>query len=161
MKVILMRDVEHVGDVGDIVDVADGYGRNFLIPRGFAMAATAKNKRQLEHEQLLREHRILRARKDAQTLAEQLQGVPCHFVRKAGEEGKLFGSVTSMDIAEALKEAGFEIDRRYIQLDQPLKGTHPPGAEPSALGHLLGPAATMPRGRGLFLAKTWRLHPDV
>jgi large subunit ribosomal protein L9 len=109
MKVILMRDVEHVGDVGDIVDVADGYGRNFLIPRGFAVAATARNKRQLEHEQLLREHRILRARKDAQTLAEQLQGVPCHFVRKAGEEGKLFGSVTSMDIAEALKAAGFEL----------------------------------------------------
>ena len=69
----------------------------------------------------LREHRILRARKDAQTLAEQLQGVPCHFVRKAGEEGKLFGSVTSMDIAEALKGAGFEVDRRYIQLDQPIK----------------------------------------
>ena len=121
MKVILMRDVEHVGDVGDVVDVADGYGRNFLIPRGFAVAATAKNKRQLEHEQRLREHRILRARKDAQTLAERLQGVPCHFVRKAGEEGKLFGSVTSMDIAEALKEAGFEIDRRHIQLDQPIK----------------------------------------
>ena len=121
MKVILMRDVEHVGDVGDIVDVADGYGRNFLIPRGFAVAATAKNKRQLEHEQLLREHRIVRARKDAQTLAEQLQGVPCRFVRKAGEEGKLFGSVTSMDIAEALKKAGFEVDRRYIELDQPIK----------------------------------------
>jgi large subunit ribosomal protein L9 len=121
MKVILMRDVEHVGDVGDVVDVADGYGRNFLIPRGFAVAATAKNKRQLEHEQRLREHRILRVRKDAQTLAEQLQGVPCRFVRKAGEEGKLFGSVTSMDIAEALKEAGFEVDRRYIQLDQPIK----------------------------------------
>jgi len=121
MKVILMRDVEHVGDVGDVVDVADGYGRNFLIPRGLAVAATARNKRQIEHEQRLREHRILRARKDAQTLAEQLRGVPCYFVRKAGEEGKLFGSVTSMDIAEALKEAGFEVDRRYIQLDQPIK----------------------------------------
>lgn len=121
MKVILMRDVEHVGEVGDIVDVADGYGRNFLIPRGFAVAATAKNKRQIEHEQLLREHRMQRVRKDALSLAEQLQATPCHFVRKAGEEGKLFGSVTSMDIAEALKTAGFEVDRRYIQLDQPLK----------------------------------------
>src|SRR5215468_9945712 len=121
MKVILMRDVEHVGDVGDIVDVADGYGRNFLIPRGFAVAAKARNKRQLEHEQRLREHRILRARKDAQTLAEQLQAVACRFVRKAGEEGKLFGSVTAMDIAEALKTAGFEVDRRRIQLDQPIK----------------------------------------
>lgn len=121
MKVILMRDVEHVGAVGDIVDVADGYGRNFLIPRGFAVAATARNKRQLEHEQRLRDHRILRARQEAQTLAEQLQGVPCHFVRKAGEEGKLFGSVTAMDIAEALKAAGHEIDRRRIQLEQPLR----------------------------------------
>lgn len=121
MKVILMRDVDHVGDVGDIVDVADGYGRNFLVPRGLAVAATAKNKRQLEHEQRLREHRIVRVRKDAQALAEQLQTVPCRFARKAGEEGKLFGSVTSMDIADALKTAGFEVDRRAIQLDQPIK----------------------------------------
>src|SRR4030095_16359944 len=121
MKVMFVRDVEHVGDVGDIVDVADGYGRNFLIRHGFAVAATAKNKRQLEHEQRLREHRILRVRKDAQTLAEQLQVVACRFVRKAGEEGKLFGSVTSMDIAEALKVSGFEVDRRDIQLDQPIK----------------------------------------
>ena len=121
MKVILMRDVDHVGEVGEIVDVADGYGRNFLIPRGLAVAATARNKRQLEHEQRLREHRLVRVRQDAQTLAEKLQAVPCHFVRKAGEEGKLFGSVTAMDIAEALKTAGFEVDRRRIQLDQPLK----------------------------------------
>jgi len=121
MKVILMRDVDHVGEVGEMVDVADGYGRNFLIPRGLAVAATAKNKRQLEHEQRLREHRLVRVRQDAQTLAEKLQAVPCHFVRKAGEEGKLFGSVTAMDIAEALKTAGFEVDRRRIQLDQPLK----------------------------------------
>jgi large subunit ribosomal protein L9 len=121
MKVILMRDVEHVGAVGDTIDVADGYGRNFLIPRGFAVAATARNKRQLEHEQRLREHRIVRVRQEAQTLAERLQAVPCHFVRKAGEEGKLFGSVTAMDIADALKAAGCEIDRRRIQLDQPIK----------------------------------------
>jgi len=121
MKVILMRDVDHVGEVGEMVDVADGYGRNFLIPRGLAVAATAKNKRQLEHEQRLREHRLVRVRQDAQTLAEKLQAVPCHFVRKAGEEGKLFGAVTAMDIAEVLKTAGFEVDRRRIQLDQPLK----------------------------------------
>lgn len=121
MKVILMRDVEHVGDVGDIVDIADGYGRNYLIPRGFAVMATAKNQRQLEHEQRLREHRILRVRQDAQALAAQLQTIPCTFARKAGDEGKLFGSVTSMDIADALKAAGVTIDRRAIQLDQPLR----------------------------------------
>ncbi|MGE3539410.1 MAG: 50S ribosomal protein L9 [Candidatus Tectimicrobiota bacterium] len=121
MKVILTSDVEHVGEVGDIVEVADGYGRNFLVPRGLAVAATATNKRQLEHQQRLREHRILRARKEAQGLAERLQGIPCRFVRKAGDEGKLFGSVTAIDIAEALKAAGVEVDRRRIQLEQPLR----------------------------------------
>ncbi len=121
MKIILMRDVEHVGDVGDIVDVADGYGRNFLIPRGLAVAATAKNKREMEHEQRLREHRIVRARKDAQALAGQLQAGAYRFARKAGDDGRLFGSVTNMDIADALKAAGFEVDRRAIQLDQPIK----------------------------------------
>jgi large subunit ribosomal protein L9 len=121
MKVILMREVDNLGEVGDVIDVADGYGRNFLLPRGLAVLATAKHKRQLEHEQRLREHRIARARKDAETAAEQLQGVTCRFTRKAGEEGRLFGSVTSMDIEEQLKESGFAIDRRRIQLEQPLK----------------------------------------
>jgi large subunit ribosomal protein L9 len=121
MKLILLKDVDGLGDVGDMIDVADGYGRNFLLPRGLAVAATARNTRQIEHEQRLRQHRIERARKDAETLAEQLQGVECLFHRKAGEEGKLFGSVTAMDVAEKLKEAGFAVDRRRIQLDQPLK----------------------------------------
>ncbi len=121
MKVILMQDVPNVGEVGDVVEVADGYGRNYLIPRGLAVAATAKNKRQIEHEQRLREHRIARAHQDAQTLAESLQAVSCRFTRKVGEEGKLFGSVTAMDIAEKLKEAGYEVDRRRIQLEQPIK----------------------------------------
>jgi large subunit ribosomal protein L9 len=104
-----------------VVDVADGYGRNYLLPRGYALAATARNKRELEHEQRLREHRIAQARKDAEIFAETVREVPCHFTRKAGEEGKLFGSVTSMDIAEKLKEAGLDIDRRRIQLEQPIK----------------------------------------
>jgi large subunit ribosomal protein L9 len=121
MKVILMREVDNLGEVGDVIDVADGYGRNFLLPRGLAVLATAKHKRQLEHEQRLREHRIARIRKDAEAFAEQLQGITCRFTRKAGEEGRLFGSVTAMDIAEQLKEAGFEIDRRRLHLEQPLK----------------------------------------
>jgi large subunit ribosomal protein L9 len=121
MKVILMREVDNLGEVGDVIDVADGYGRNFLLPRGLAVLATAKHKRQLEHEQRLREHRIARARKDAETAAEHLQALTCRFTRKAGEEGRLFGSVTAMDIEEQLKESGFAIDRRRIQLEQPLK----------------------------------------
>ena len=121
MKVILMHDVEYLGDVGDVVEVADGYGRNYLLPRGLAIAATARNARQLAHEQRLRDNRIARARLEAATLAEQLQALQFSFTRKAGEEGKLFGSVTTMDIAEQLKASGFTIDRRHIQLDQPLK----------------------------------------
>ena len=111
MKVILMHDVEYLGDVGDVVEVADGYGRNYLLPRGLAIAATARNARQLAHEQRLRDNRIARARLEAATLAEQLQALQFSFTRKAGEEGKLFGSVTTMDIAEQLKAAGFTIDR--------------------------------------------------
>lgn len=121
MKVILVQFVDNLGDIGDVVEVANGYGRNYLIPRGLAIAATAKNKRQLEHEQNMRAHRIARAQQDAQAFANELQTVSCRFTRKAGEEGKLFGSVTTMDIAESLKEAGFEIDRRRIQLDQPIR----------------------------------------
>jgi large subunit ribosomal protein L9 len=121
MKVILLKEVGNLGEIGDTVDVADGYGRNFLIPRGLAAAATAKNERQIEHQQRLREHRIARAKKEAQTLAEKLQDVSCQFSRKAGEEGRLFGSVTSMDIAEHLKTLGLEVERRRIQLEQPIK----------------------------------------
>jgi large subunit ribosomal protein L9 len=121
MKVILVQDVDKLGEIGEVVEVADGYGRNYLLPRGYAVAATATNKRQLEHEQRLRQHRIARARKDAEAFAGTLQGVPCHFTRKAGEEGKLFGSVTALDIAEKLKESGLDIDRRRIQLEQPIK----------------------------------------
>lgn len=121
MKVILIQDVDTLGEVGDIVEVANGYGRNFLIPRGMAASATARNKRQLEHQQQLREHRIARARKAAETLADKLQAFSCRFTRKAGDENRLFGSVTSMDIADQLKEAGLEVDRRRIQLEQPIK----------------------------------------
>lgn len=121
MKLILLKEVDGVGDVGEMVEVADGYGRNFLLPKGFAVAATTGNKRQLEHEQRLRDHRVARARQEAEAFAQQLQTVECRFSRKAGEEGKLFGSVTAMDVADKLKEAGYEVDRRRIQLDQPLK----------------------------------------
>lgn len=121
MKVILLQQVDNLGDIGDIVEVANGYGRNYLVPRGLATAATAKNKRELEHQQRLQEHRIARARQDAQAFAGELQAISCRFTRKAGEEGKLFGSVTAMDIANGLKEAGFEIDRRRIQLEQPIR----------------------------------------
>lgn len=121
MKVILMTDVNNLGEVGDIVDVTNGYGRNYLLPRGLAVAATAKNKRQMEHQQQIRNHRIARVRKEAEGIAAQLRDVSCRFARKAGDEGKLFGSVTSIDIAEQLEAAGVTVDRRHILLDQPIK----------------------------------------
>jgi len=121
MKVILMQDVTNLGEVGDIVDVAGGYGRNYLVPQGLAVAANAKNKRQLEHQQRLREQQIAKARKAAAGLAEQLQSATCSFTRRSAEEGRLFGSVTSMDIVEQLKTSGIELDRRRIQLDQPIR----------------------------------------
>ncbi|MGQ4809695.1 50S ribosomal protein L9 [Candidatus Entotheonellaceae bacterium PAL068K] len=121
MKVILIQLVENLGEIGEVVEVANGYGRNFLIPRGLAVAATAKNKRELDHEQRLREHRIVRAHKEAEAFAGELQALTCRFTRKASEEGRLFGSVTAMDIAEQLKGSGVEVDRRRIQLEQPIK----------------------------------------
>ncbi|MEE9147454.1 MAG: 50S ribosomal protein L9 [Candidatus Tectomicrobia bacterium] len=121
MKVILITEVGGLGEIGDIVEVADGYGRNFLLPQRLAVAATAKNTRQLEHESRLREHRIARARKAAETVAGKLQAMSCRFTRKVGEEGRLFGSVTTMDIAEQLQGAGLEVERRRIVLDQPIK----------------------------------------
>ena len=121
MKIILLTDVENLGEVGDIVDVADGYGRNYLLPRKLAVVATTKNRLQMAHEQRVREHRILKTRQGAEALAARLQTVACRFERKVGEEGRLFGSVTSMDIAEQLLESGFEVDRRRIQLDQPIR----------------------------------------
>lgn len=121
MKVILVQPVEHLGEVGDVVEVANGYGRNYLIPRGLAIAATAKNQRQFEHEKHIREHRIARARQQAEGMAGQLQTVSCRFTRKVGDEGRLFGSVTVMDIADKLKESGLDVERRRIQLEQPIK----------------------------------------
>jgi large subunit ribosomal protein L9 len=121
MKVILMQDVTNLGEVGEVVEVAGGYGRNYLVPQGLAIAATARNKRQLEHQQRLREQQIAKARKAAAGLAEQLRGVTCSFTRKSAEEGRLFGSVTSMDIVEQLKASGIELDRRRVQLDQPIR----------------------------------------
>jgi large subunit ribosomal protein L9 len=121
MKVILMQDVTNLGEVGEIVDVAGGYGRNYLVPQGLAVAANAKNKRQIEHQQRLREQQIAKARKAAAGLVDQLRGVTCSFTRRSAEEGRLFGSVTSMDIVEQLKTSGIELDRRRIQLDQPIR----------------------------------------
>jgi len=121
MKVILNQDVEQVGQAGDIVEVSPGFSRNYLIPRGFAVTATTRSVKQLEHSKRLVADRIAGNRKDAMALKDSLEKVACKIAREAGEEDKLFGSVTTRDITAALADEGFEIDHRKIKLESPIK----------------------------------------
>jgi large subunit ribosomal protein L9 len=122
MKVILKSFVHNLGKMGQTVDVADGYGRNFLFPRGLAVPATTRNVSQLQHE--LRKLSALAAKQTAEArgIGEKLAGFSCTISKAVGETGRLYGSVTSMEIEDELHEAGFkDITRKQIQLDQPLK----------------------------------------
>jgi large subunit ribosomal protein L9 len=121
MKVILKDDVKSLGKMGDIVNVASGYARNFLIPKGLAVPADTKNVRAMEHEKRVIQEKARKLRQAAQTLAEKISKLNITIKAKAGEEEKLFGSVTTMDIEEALKAEGIEIDRKKIHLDEPIK----------------------------------------
>jgi large subunit ribosomal protein L9 len=121
MQVILTQDVPDVGHAGDVVAVKDGFGANYLIPRGFAVLATARNKAQIDHKRRAIEAQVARQRKGAEDLSKRLRGVSVTLTRLVGEDDKIFGSVTSKDIAEALENEGIAIDRRQILLDQPLK----------------------------------------
>ncbi len=121
MKVILQQDVKKLGNVGDLVNVADGYGRNFLIPRGLAVLADATNVNRLEHQNRVTAHKRSRLESQAQELAEQLEGTAVSIKRAAGDEDKLFGSVGNRDIADALAAEGFEVDRRNIVLEEPIR----------------------------------------
>jgi len=121
MKVVLQRDFEGLGRIGDVVRVADGYGFNFLIPRGVAVLADEGNVRHLAHQKRLAEQKRRQMLKDAQAQADRLNGMAISLRRKAGEEDKLFGSVTHRDIADALAAEGVEVDRHAIVLDEPIK----------------------------------------
>ena len=122
MKIVLREDVENLGHKGDLVDVADGYARNFLVPRGLAMKATRGGVAQAEAMRRNRAAREERDRGEAQELAGRLTANKVVVTARAGEGGKLFGSITSADLADAIaKQAGAEIDRRSIQLAEPLK----------------------------------------
>ena len=121
MKVILREDVEKLGKAGDIVKVADGYGRNFLIPKGFAVTADVRNLKSLEHERRVIAARAKKAHKGAEAVAGKIAALSLTIPARAGEEGKLFGAVTSRDIAEALEKAGVAVDRKLIQLADPIK----------------------------------------
>lgn len=121
MEVILKEDVPKLGHRGDVVKVAEGYGRNYLLPRKLAIEATHANKAVIEQMKQAAIRRSAVEKSDAEALSKQLEGVSVNFQRKAGEKDQLFGSVTSGDIADALTHKGFNIDRRKIQLHDPLK----------------------------------------
>ena len=122
-KVLLREDVDNLGARGEIVRVKAGYARNFLLPRKLAVEATAGNVKQIEAERGALMKREARERGTAEQQAEQVRKVRLNFTRKVGEHGVLYGSVTSMDITEALREQGYEIDRRRVQLREPIKET--------------------------------------
>jgi len=121
MKVILIKDVASVGKAGDLVNASDGYARNFLIPRGLAKEASGKNIQGLEREREIAARKANRERKTAQELVEGLEGVTCHISRKVGQQDKLFGSVTSKDIRDALNDQGAKVDKKDIVLEEPIK----------------------------------------
>jgi large subunit ribosomal protein L9 len=123
MKVILKEDMSNLGAAGDVVDVKAGYARNYLLPQGLAYVASAGNIRRIEDERKRGEERSRKDFLEARRRASQLEGASVTFQARAGEEGKLFGSVTNADVADRLKETGldFELDRRWIQLDEPIK----------------------------------------
>jgi large subunit ribosomal protein L9 len=121
MEVILKEDVANLGHRGEVVKVADGYGRNFLLPRKLALQATLANKAVIEQMKVAAARRSASEKAQAEELATKLEPVTLVFTRKSGENGQLFGSVTSADIAGELAGKGFDIDRRKIQLSEPLK----------------------------------------
>ena len=121
MRVILKQEVEHLGDPGDIVAVAPGYGRNYLIPRGLAIPATAASMKQAEHQQRVAQAIRRKELSGAQELASRLENVAISIRRETGDDEKLFGSVTNRDIVAALGEEGIEVDRRQVLLDEPIR----------------------------------------
>ena len=121
MELLLREDVENLGTRGELVKVRAGYGRNFLLPRGLAVQATPSNVKQIDQQRRALLKKVVAEREGAQQQADMLKEVTLDFARKVGEHGLLYGSVTSMDIAEGLAAKGFEIDRKRIQLKDPIK----------------------------------------
>ena len=128
MKVILQKDVKNIGKKGDVVEVAEGYGRNFLLPRGLAVEANAGNLRHAAQQRQLESAKAERELKDAEKIGAKLKGQKLEIKAKVGEGGRLFGSVTTQEIADQLrKQFSVEIDKRKIDVQEPIKtlGSHP------------------------------------
>ncbi|HEX2225515.1 MAG TPA: 50S ribosomal protein L9 [Candidatus Binatia bacterium] len=121
MEVILKEDIANVGKIGEVVRVRDGYARNYLLPRGLVMIANKKNLKTFEHQKKMVGEQKQKIMRQAQAIGEELVGVTVSIPMRAGEEGRLFGSVTNIHIEKALKAKGLDVDRRKIQLDEPIK----------------------------------------
>lgn len=121
VNIILKENVDGLGVIGDQVAVKPGYARNYLVPKGLAIVADARNVKELEHQKRQLTRKLEKATKDAEAIKSRVEAVKCEFVQRASEEGKLFGSVTSMDLEAKLQEAGIEIDSKKIQLSEPIK----------------------------------------
>lgn len=121
MKVILQKDVPNLGDAGDIKEVAAGYGRNYLLPRKLVILADASSRKAVEHQKKLIKIKKEKRKKLSEKVAESISGLELMIAVQVGEEGKLFGSVTAMDIAKKLKEKGIDIDKRKIIIETPIK----------------------------------------
>ena len=121
MEVILREHVDNLGKRGDVVKVAEGYARNFLLPRKLALAVTEANKRQIDREKKVAEARDAEEKLQAETLAQRISALEIEIARRVGENDALYGSVTSADIAQALQTKGFEIEKKRIHLGEPLK----------------------------------------
>lgn len=121
MRVILREDVEHLGSAGEIVNVRDGYSRNYLFPRGMASMATESDVKRVEHERRVIAARMVKLQKDLQGLSDKIEKTKISIARAVGEGDKLYGSVTNRDIAESLAAQGIELDARKIVLDEPIK----------------------------------------
>ena len=121
MEVILKESVEGLGVPGDVLNVADGYARNYLLPMKLAVHATERNRSHFEHQKRVIDHQESKNRDHAREIAAQIAGVTCTLSRRAGENDRLFGSVTSTDVAEALKAEGFDLERRIFELAEPIR----------------------------------------
>jgi large subunit ribosomal protein L9 len=121
MKLLLKEDVESLGSCGDQVEVKNGYGRNFLIPSGKAILATPHNMKAFKHQKNIVQAKYRKFKNAAEEVATKISGISCEFVKKTGDTGKLFGSVTSQDIADFVSKNGIDIDKRKIQLKEPIK----------------------------------------
>ncbi len=121
MKVILKEKIENLGNIGEVIEVKDGYARNFLIPKGLALEANPKSLKVLEHEKRMRETAKKKEKEKAVTLAKELENISCTVKVKAGEDDRIFGSVTPLDIKKALDSQGIDVDKRYISLVKNIK----------------------------------------